>query len=316
LRTGTAEKTQRLISAAPQGSHPKPLLRGEDIRERYVLERPPRFIDYNTAQLYNPMFPELFESPKIVFRKITGPEGIRAVIDESGAYCFSTLICAVNLVAIKGVKRVGVDPPTREAKRFSDPGFVLAVSNSRLVSWWYAQSHSDKLGVSPGQVQSIPLPTSLLDVPPLKAALTDSDLQTSPIAGMKPELLEAVVSNGGWRLQWLGDAIVKETRTFCDWLDRELGPHVGTVYPNKLVERVECADEAGFIQALEKLHSSQPLRRDPHTLANQELLLVEFRALRTKIASKRREMVELESRVERCIHLLFGLTAGESASIG
>lgn len=316
LRTGTEEKTQRLISPAPEGSHPKPLLRGEDIRERYLLERPPRFIDYDPAQLYNPMFPEFFEAPKIVFRKISGPEGLRAVIDESGAYCFSTLICAVNLVAIKGVKRVGVDPPTREAKRFRDPGFVLAVSNSRLVSWWYSQSHSDKLGVNPGQVQSIPLPTSLLEVPPLKGAPTDSDLLASPIGEMKPELLEAIVSNGGWKLQGLGDAIVKETRTFCDWLVRELGPQVGTLYPNKLVERIESTDEAEFIHAIERLHRSEPLRRDPHLLVTQEALLVEFRALRTKTASKRREMVELESRIERCIHLLFGLTAGESASIG
>ena len=111
LRTGTEERTARLITDTAQGKCPKPLLRGEDIRERYVMERPRRFIDYDPAQLYNPMFPELFEAPKIVFRKISGPEGLRAVLDESGAYCFSTLICAVNLVAIKGVKRVGVDPP-------------------------------------------------------------------------------------------------------------------------------------------------------------------------------------------------------------
>jgi type I restriction-modification system DNA methylase subunit len=316
LRTGTEEKTARLISATSQGTYPRPLLRGEDIRERYVLERPPRFIDYDRTQLYNPMFPELFESPKIVFRKISGPEGLRAVLDETGAYCFSTLICAVNLVSIKGVKRPGVAPPTREAKRFRDPGLVLAISNSKLVSWWYAQSHSDKLGVNPGHVQSIPLPASLLEVPVLKVAPTNSDFLAAPLEGMKPELLEAVVSKGGRRLQMLGDSIVIEARTFCKWLTRELGPQIGNLYPNKVVERVETTDEAEFIYALEGLHRTQPLRRDPRLLATQETVLTEYRALRARIAGSRREMGKLDSRVERCIHLLFGLTGDESARIG
>lgn len=316
LRTGTEERTARLISAGPQGKSPKPLLRGEDIRERYVLERPPRFIDYDQTQLYNPMFPELFESPKVVFRKISGPEGLRAVLDETGAYCFSTLICAVNLVAIKGVRRTAVDKPSRESKRFRDPAFVLAVSNSKLVSWWYAQSHSDKLGVNPGQVQVIPLPASLMDVPPAKRNPPLPELVAVPVEDLSPDLQEALVTLGGRELQARGDSLVEEARTFWDWLSRELGPQLAALYPNKIVERLEEADEAGFIHSLEEVHAEAPLRRDPHLLSTQSEVLVEFHAVRSRIRVIREAMALLDAQVERCIHLLFGLTADESKTVG
>ena len=315
LRTGTKERTERLITANPAGSNPKPLLRGEDLRDRYILERPSRFIDYDVKQLYNPMFPELFESPKVVYRKISGPEGLRAIFDESAAYCFCTLICAVNLTATKGVNRPGVGKPTREAKRFREPTFVLAVSNSKLVAWWYSQTHSDKLGVNPAHVQAIPLPTVLLDVPPVKSPPALSDLLAKPVETLVPELLEAVVAQGGAKLQTLGDQLFERAEKFVQWLSRELGSQVLVLFRAKVIEFIETTDEAGLVHSLENLHRSSPLRLDPHNASTQDALLREYRSLREHMARVRREMLDLDRSVELSIHRLFGLTPEESATV-
>ncbi len=316
LRTGTEERTERLISDRAAGSNPKPLLRGEDIRERYVVERPSRFIDYNVEQLYNPMFPELFEASKIVFRKISGAEGLRAILDTSGAYCFSTLICAVNLTAIKGADRVGARKPTPEARRFKNLAFVLALSNSRLVAWWYSQTHSDKLGVNPGHVQAIPLPSALLDVPQAKSPPPLADLLTEPVESLGPDLLEVVVTQGGTKLQVLGDSLFERSNAFVGWLSRELGPQIQTLYPSKIVERVETTDEADIIRSIEDVHRSSPLLSDPHKLATQEEVLREYRSTRKQLAQIRKEFAELDRFVEQAIHRLFGLTKEESTTIG
>jgi hypothetical protein len=315
LRTGTKERTLRLISNTPRGNNPKALLRGEDIRERYILERPPRFIDYDITQLYNPMFPELFESAKVVFRKISGPEGLRAVLDESGAFCFSTLICAVNLVAIRRVTRVGVRKPTRAAKRFRDPSFVLAIANSRLVAWWYSQSYSDKLGVNPGHVQALPLPASLLDVTPAKAPPDLAELLSSPLESLTPDLLEVVVTQGGARLQELGDSMYRSALSFREWISRELGSRAAAPYGNKLVQIIETTDEDELIHTLEDLHRSESLRLDPRRRETQDLVLTEYRNVRNRLRQIREDMATLDNTVEKCIHLIFGLTHAESAQI-
>lgn len=157
LRTGTAEKTRTMISERKDGSRYRQLIRGEDIEDRYTLRHPSRYIDYDTSRLYNPMFPELFESPKLVFRKISGSRGIMAALDTSGAYAFSTVILAVRHVHLEGVDRTGVVPPTQESIEYDKLGYLLAIVNSRLVRWFYETLYSDKLSVVPNHVKKLPI---------------------------------------------------------------------------------------------------------------------------------------------------------------
>jgi type I restriction-modification system DNA methylase subunit len=314
LRTGTEERTERLITATPQGKNPKPLLRGEDVRGRYLLVRPARFIDYDTTQLYNPMFAELFERPKLVFRKISGPEGIRAALDESGAYCFSTLICAVSLTELRKVKRVGVHSAGREARRLRDPALVLAICNSRLVSWWYKQTYSDALGVNPGHVQAIPLPRALLEETQSDRLPYSNELQSGdPSSGLGE--VESSVSAGGLRLQKLGDEICAEATGFFGWLARELGPAVSAKFARKAVENLEHSSEEELITHLESLHQREPLRMDPHLRDSQDLILGEFRRARARVVQLREQFAALDLQVEKSIHRLFGLSTSDSDRI-
>ncbi len=157
LRTGTEEKTREMIGVKRISPRHKPLIRGEDIEDRYSLLQVERFIDYNPQQMYNPMFPELFEKPKLVFRKISGRRGLMAVLDEGGRYGFSTVIIAVRHSDLDGVKRAGVIGPTLESKQYGDLRYLLGLVNSRLMRWYYEMLLSDQLSVVPNQVKELPI---------------------------------------------------------------------------------------------------------------------------------------------------------------
>ncbi len=58
----------------------KRIVMGEDIDDRYSLVIKERYIDYDTERLYNPMFPELFENPKLLFRKISGTKASDSIL--------------------------------------------------------------------------------------------------------------------------------------------------------------------------------------------------------------------------------------------
>jgi len=157
LRTGTEAKTSEMIGDKMLGPRYKRLVRGEDIDDRYSIAVPNRFIDYDTSRLYNPMFPEFFENPKLVIRKISGRRGLLAVLDDSGSYGFSTVIVALSHASLEGVKRPGVISPTPESKQYQKLGYLLGIVNSRLMSWYYGALLSDKLCVVPNHVKSLPI---------------------------------------------------------------------------------------------------------------------------------------------------------------
>jgi type I restriction-modification system DNA methylase subunit len=157
LRTGTDDKTREMIGDKMLGSNYKRLIRGEDIDDRYSMAIPDRFIDYDVTRLYNPMFPEFFENPKIVFRKISGRRGLLAAFDDTKSYGFSTVIIALRHASLEGVKRPGVIAPTPESREYKELGYLLSIINSRLMIWYYGVLLSDKLSVVPNHVKSLPI---------------------------------------------------------------------------------------------------------------------------------------------------------------
>jgi hypothetical protein len=157
LRTGTEDKTREMIGDKMLGSNFKRLIRGEDIDDRYSMLIPDRFIDYDVTRLYNPMFPEFFENPKIVFRKISGRRGLLAAFDDTKSYGFSTVIIALRHTSLEEVRRPGVIAPTPESREYKKLGYLLSIVNSRLMIWYYGVLLSDKLSVVPNHVKSLPI---------------------------------------------------------------------------------------------------------------------------------------------------------------
>jgi type I restriction-modification system DNA methylase subunit len=164
LRTGTEEKTRTLITMEPSGPNAKPLLRGEDITGRYVMEWGGQYILYEPEKLINPLFPEALGSPKIVVRKISGNRGLFAAFDDKGLYPFSTVILALPYHLVAEVKRVRVPEGAIEKSRRFDPKYVLAIVNSRATRFYYDMMIADGLSVVPSHVNRLPIPDAPPDV--------------------------------------------------------------------------------------------------------------------------------------------------------
>ena len=149
LRTGTDEKTARLITSDGRDPLAKRLIRGENIVDRYLLEWTGQYVTYAPNELVNPLFPEVLDSPKIVIRKISGSRGLFASYDSEGMYPFSTIILAIPFVALDGVQRARVPEGAVEKSRPFDPLFVLGVINSRAAKFYFDVMVTDGLSVAP-----------------------------------------------------------------------------------------------------------------------------------------------------------------------
>jgi hypothetical protein len=156
LRTGTKQKTDKYVVEETEDSRAHPMIRGKNVRDSYRLETPKEHIVYNKADFYNPMFEELFENDKIVFRKISG-RGLMAVVDEDHNYCFSTLICCVNISNVSEVNRAGIPETTTESELYDNIYYPLAIVNSTLLEWYYSINLSDDLSVVPGHINELPI---------------------------------------------------------------------------------------------------------------------------------------------------------------
>ncbi|MFZ0699895.1 MAG: TaqI-like C-terminal specificity domain-containing protein, partial [Thermoplasmata archaeon] len=164
LRTGTDEKTQRLITT--DGSQPlaKRLIRGENIVDRYLLEWTGQYITYDPKQLVNPLFREVLDAPKIVIRKISGARGLFASYDAEGFYPFSTVILALPFSTLETVERARVPSGAAEKSKAFHPLFVLAVINSKAARYYFDAMITDGLSVAPDQVRQVPIPSASDDV--------------------------------------------------------------------------------------------------------------------------------------------------------
>jgi type I restriction-modification system DNA methylase subunit len=177
LRTGTKEKTRTLISMDSTAANAKPLLRGEDIAGRYVMDWGGQYIRYDPEKLVNPLFPEALGSPKIVVRKISGSRGLFATFDDKGLYPFSTVILALPYHYVAGVARAQVPEETVERSRKYDPKYVLAVINSRAIRFYYDMMIADGLSVVPSHLNRLPIPDASAEVQTRLAALAERLLE-------------------------------------------------------------------------------------------------------------------------------------------
>jgi type I restriction-modification system DNA methylase subunit len=201
LRTGTDEKTARLITS--DGRHPlaKQLIRGENIVDRYLLEWSGQYVIYAPDELVNPLFPEVLDSPKIVIRKISGSRGLFASYDPEGFYPFSTIILALPFVALEGVEKARVPEGAADKSRSFDPLFVLGVINSIAAKFYFDVMVTDGLSVAPDQVRQIPIPRA----PP--KVQKELGLHVSNLLRLRKELREEL------RLATFRHVVATRTRT-------------------------------------------------------------------------------------------------------
>jgi type I restriction-modification system DNA methylase subunit len=331
LRTGTAEKTQEMITSQPFGPLSKPLIRGEDIEGRYNLNfAKNRFIDWDPSRLYNPMFPEFFENEKLIFRKISGPKGLMAVYDDQNLYGFSTVIICVNHRNLEGVKRPGVIPPPAEAIEYKNLRYILALCNSGLVRWYYTQIFSDNLSVVPNQIKALPIRRISFTTPPdRRAALVEeakalySEFRNN---GDDGKLLEFVSTRLGADpeesdvvhdlLAFLAERMIEmnrekreEIKGFLSWLEREVGAEVEDLQNKTAVKEYYAHPFEKLLEALKK--NKKRLSVDPGRRDFQEKVKGEYDQSVGRLEPLLDRIARTDRLIDQIVYKLYGLTGEE-----
>ncbi len=143
--------------------HPtcRPMIKGDGI-EPYRVNWAGKFLRYEPARLYRPLFPELFEGEKIVLRKVSGSRGLVAALDREGYYTDDSVLCCQ-------LRRQLSDLPESLARRYGgaarsaeregyDLSILLAVLNSRIGGLVFTMLLGNGLNVYPAAVMRMPLP--------------------------------------------------------------------------------------------------------------------------------------------------------------
>lgn len=148
---------------APEGPDDRPLLKGDCLRDGRLGWRG-KYLRYRPTELYRPLFPELFERPKIVVAKVTGARGLEAAIDRDGYYTDDSLICLQPKYQL-----ADLDPDVARRHRLElDPGDVeLSRSYPLEVILGYLQAPETRhvfdtllgsgLNVYPGALKRLPI---------------------------------------------------------------------------------------------------------------------------------------------------------------
>jgi hypothetical protein len=116
-------RTRYLAGTPARMQNPKAFVEGRDLRP-FSLRWPGQYLDYRPDQFYGPRSPELFESPKLVVRHLSGEgSSLIALVDGNGYY--------MDHGSILGVPR---EP---ECLGFSDLHAIAAVLNSTVGNFLY-----------------------------------------------------------------------------------------------------------------------------------------------------------------------------------
>jgi hypothetical protein len=106
-----------------------------------------------------------------------------AVADENDYYCFSTLICCVNIGDVTHVNRSGIPDRTEYSDKYRDIYYPLAIVNSSLLEWFYNVNLSDELSVVPEHVNELPI---------AEIETIDSQPQPDELESLQEEAMEVI----------------------------------------------------------------------------------------------------------------------------
>lgn len=135
----------------------KPLIVGSNI-SRYFVSKNHRWVKY-VKEMYNPLFKELFENKTIVFKDIIGKGSITAALNYKNYYSDFTVINAIKWELLSELKLKQVKMP-KDYNLYEKYNilYVLGVSNSKLVSFYFDKTMKNGLHTLPNGVKNLPIP--------------------------------------------------------------------------------------------------------------------------------------------------------------
>lgn len=128
--------------------------------ERYSVSQD-GWLNYMPHEHYNPMFPELFETEKLMTINIV-KDRLRFAYDDRGIYNSHTVINCVRLdllskarhnTAVRAVKSADL-----AVSQEFDYRFLLATLNSEFMNWYFLSFLSESLHFYPNDAKELPIP--------------------------------------------------------------------------------------------------------------------------------------------------------------
>lgn len=149
---------------AAESPEDRPMLKGDCLLHG-ELEWKGKYLRYQRDALYRPLFPELFERPKIVIAKVTGTRGLQVALDERGFYTDDSLICVQPKFQLADLApevlrrhRLGMAAEAIEQSRQYPLPVLLDYLKSPAAQRLFELLLSNGLNVYPEAIKQLPLP--------------------------------------------------------------------------------------------------------------------------------------------------------------
>ncbi|OQB59924.1 MAG: Modification methylase PaeR7I [Bacteroidetes bacterium ADurb.Bin145] len=137
----------------------KPFLEGKNI-DRFLYTQH-GWLNYCPDEHYNAMFPELFETPKIIFINVV-KDKLRFAYDTEKFYNSHTVINCVkwDLIRYAGHVTVRRNISAEKIRKASDYSylFLLGLLNSKTINWYFNKFLSESLHFYPDDAKELPIP--------------------------------------------------------------------------------------------------------------------------------------------------------------
>ena len=117
------------------------------------------YLNYDPSMLKRPRFPELFESPKIMVRRITQKGQVVATFDKDWVYTDNTFIYAVlayHLENVSYLKNEISEVKSRSSRHYSEL-YILGIINSKLINRIFSPLEIAGQDVYPNILRRVPI---------------------------------------------------------------------------------------------------------------------------------------------------------------
>jgi len=128
--------------------------------DKYIIKKV-IYLNYTPEKHKAPIFPELFESEKLILKNVIGDSGIQAVYDLQGLYNNDALINCVPYYLLQGLSYSQVKNKVKKenvalSKIFSLK-YMISVLNSSLMTWYYEELLGFGLHFYPNHLKQLPI---------------------------------------------------------------------------------------------------------------------------------------------------------------
>lgn len=317
---------------------------------RYEIEWNGRYLNYKSDEMYGSRTPELFQSPKIVIRDVTGKnETLIVSFDNTGLYCDHLIICATyyNNLGEEGIKSnfegfIKLEPP------LPDLLYITGMLASKITTWYFrilfatstlqgSYSHT-----YPQQIRAFPIRKINFTTPhdrrqkSLENAIAlynqyQTNDNSEPILSQIDDHLnqqpeEADVIHD--LLAYLAEQMLElnkqkqaEIKSFLQWLERFLGCPIDSLtnkskIQNYLGDYYKNEPHISFDELTAVLKKNKKkIKIDPVARKEQQTLEKEYQDSLKTLLPLKTQLLRCDQLIDAIVYKLYGLTEEEIAIV-